>query len=321
MSELGEDRRIDYKRVDYPRRERIDFGEMAKYYSAYSNTPDGGVLVFGATSDGKPLGVSSVPIAQLNRLETFHLTMCPMAKPEPKRFAVVTDDRQDFCIAVYVPYIGRLVETNKGEAWIRYGDSIHKMSDEEKRDFRATRQETGFELEKDLAYSYPEDFNMTTIQDFCDRFRQRENRLDWTNADVLIDRNLVGREGGILVPLNTLVLLAAKNPRRSIPGCRVRIQRFAETAEGSGTNYNPIVDKISEGNIVDIIREAGGLISDTIFQVTYLNKDGKFVTTDEYPRWAWFEAMVNACVHRSYSFSGSEITVKFFLPVQVGQVR
>ncbi|MFZ1416036.1 MAG: ATP-binding protein [Defluviicoccus sp.] len=50
----------------------------------------------------------------------------------------------------------------------------------------------------------------------------------------------------------------------------------------------------------------------TVFKVTYLNQGGKFVETDEYPLWAWFEAIVNACVHRSYSFSGTEITVKFF---------
>jgi len=46
--------------------------------------------------------------------------------------------------------------------------------------------------------------------------------------------------------------------------------------------------------------------------VTWLNKDGKFVTTPEYPKWAWFEALVNACVHRSYSFSGTDVTVKIF---------
>ena len=79
MAQLGEDRRIDYKRVDYPRAERIDFNEIAKYYSAYSNTPDGGVLVFGATSDGIATGCSSVPLAQLNRLEKCHLTLCPLA--------------------------------------------------------------------------------------------------------------------------------------------------------------------------------------------------------------------------------------------------
>jgi ATP-dependent DNA helicase RecG len=141
MSQLGEDRRIDYKSVEYPRAERIDFNDIAKYYSAYSNTPDGGVLVFGATSDGTARGCSSVPLAQLNRLERIHLTLCPQSRPEFRRFNIVIGDNSDFCIAVYIPYVGRLVETNKDEAWIRYGDSIHRMSDDEKRDFRATRQE------------------------------------------------------------------------------------------------------------------------------------------------------------------------------------
>ena len=46
--------------------------------------------------------------------------------------------------------------------------------------------------------------------------------------------------------------------------------------------------------------------------VTWLNSEGKFSTTSEYPEHAWFEALVNACVHRSYNFSGTEIFVKFF---------
>jgi ATP-dependent DNA helicase RecG len=54
------------------------------------------------------------------------------------------------------------------------------------------------------------------------------------------------------------------------------------------------------------------VISDAIYDVTWLNKDGKFVTTPEYPQWAWFESLVNACVHRSYSFSGTEIFIKLF---------
>ena len=72
MAQLGEDRRLDYKRVDYSRAERIDFEEMARYYSGYSNSPDGGLLVFGASSKGEPLGCSTVPLTQLNRLEKFH---------------------------------------------------------------------------------------------------------------------------------------------------------------------------------------------------------------------------------------------------------
>lgn len=92
----------------------------------------------------------------------------------------------------------------------------------------------------------------------------------------------------------------------------MRVQRFPSETEGSGNAYNPIKDKFIEGNIVSIIAEATSVIEDTIFDVTWLNKEGKFVTTPEYPKWAWFEALVNACVHRSYNFSGTEITVKFF---------
>ncbi len=74
---------MDYKRVDYRNRaERIDFEDMAHYYSAYSNFPDGGLLVFGVSSKGEPLGCSTVPLQQLNRLENFHTNQCPLAKPE-----------------------------------------------------------------------------------------------------------------------------------------------------------------------------------------------------------------------------------------------
>jgi ATP-dependent DNA helicase RecG len=312
MAQLGEDRRLDYKRVDYNRTDRIDFDDMAANYSAFSNTPDGGLLVFGATSQGIPTGCTTVPVAQLNRLEKFHVNRCPLARPEFKRFGVIVNDKQDFCIAVYVPYIGRLVETNKAEAWIRIGDSIHKMSEEEKQDFRATRHELAYELAPASNYNYPHDFEIQIIQDFCDSFRQRDSHSTWSNEEVLVDRNLAQREAGRIVPLNALVLMAAKNPRRTIPGCRVRVQRFGDLVEGSGQNYQPLVDRMAEGNIVEIFRLAFEIMKNTIYRVTYLNEAGKFVDTDEYPQMAWFEAIVNACVHRSYSFGGTEITVKFF---------
>lgn len=236
---------------------------------------------------------------------------CPQARPEFKRIPVVLDDRMNFCLAIFVPYIGKLVETNRDDAWIRYGDSRHKMSEEEKRDFRATRQELSFEMEV-ATYDYPKDFDIRVIQDFCDAYRNREGQRKWTNEEVLIDRHLLRKDQNLLKPLNSLVLMAARDPRKTIPGCRVRVQRFGTTQEGTGEGYSPQRDRFIEGNIVKIIRQASEVISDTIYDVTWLNKDGKFITTPEYPHWAWFELLVNACVHRSYSFSGSEISIKFF---------
>jgi ATP-dependent DNA helicase RecG len=139
---LGEDRRYERKGT-----RRIDLDDLATYYSTFSNTPDGGLVVFGIEDKGEASGCATLSRDQLNSIETSHLTRCPQSRPEFKRIPIIIDDRKDFYFAIFVPYIGKLVETNRGEAWIRYGDSRHKMSEEEKRDFRATRQELSFEME------------------------------------------------------------------------------------------------------------------------------------------------------------------------------
>jgi ATP-dependent DNA helicase RecG len=301
-----EDRRIDYKSS-----RKIQFDDLAAYFSCFSNTPDGGVLCYGVDNDGTLLGCKSLDQNILNAIETCHLQKCPLAKPEFKRVPVIINGEEDFLILIYIPYIGKLAETNKSEAWIRYGDTKHKMSEEEKRDFRATRNEVSFELER-AAFKYPQDFHLSIIQDFCDEFRSREQRPAWTNEEILIDRRLIEKVDGQYFPLNTLTLLASKDPGRAIPGCRVRVQRFEGEKEGSGDNYRPIRDRFFEGSVVEIIQKASVFITDVLHNVTWLNDDGKFVTTPEYPRWAWFEALVNACVHRSYSFSGTDTTIKIF---------
>jgi len=306
LEHFREDRRIERKGC-----QRLHYDDIATYYSTFSNTPDGGLLVFGVEDNGDIVGCNSLSTEQVNTIESCHITRCPQAKPEFKRIPVIVNSKPDFCLSIYCPYIGRLVETNKGEAYIRYGDSRHKMSEEEKRDFRSTRQELSFEMEV-APYSYPSDFDLRIIQDFCDAYRDRDGQKDWTNEEVLLDRHLARKENGVFKPLNSLVLMAGRDPRVSIPGCRVRVQRFTTLQEGTGEGYSPARDVFIEGNIVKLIQGASEAISSVIYDVTWLNKDGKFVTTPEYPQWAWFEALVNACVHRSYSFSGTEITVKLF---------
>ena len=162
-----------------------------------------------------------------------------------------------------------------------------------------------------LPTNSPRTLIFASFNDFCDDYRAREG-VGFTNEELLIDRRLLKKDGDKLRPLNSLVLLAAKDPGRSIPGCRLRIQRFATEAEGEGQSYSPQRDRTVEGNVVKILKESAEIISGMIYDVTWLNDQGKFITTPEYPPHAWFEAVVNAIVHRSYSFSGSEIFVKLF---------
>lgn len=306
MEVFKEDRRIERKDYKSP-----SLDELAICYSMFSNCPDGGLLIYGVTNSGEVRGCE-FSTKQLNTVERCQITHCPGAKPEYKKVPVVVDGKQAFCLAIFLPYVGMLVETNKGEAYIRYGESRHKMSDEETRDFRSTRQELSFEMMVATAYNYPGDFDLRLVQDFCDAFREREMKPNWSNEEVLIDRHLLRRTDGFVKPLNAFVLIAANDPALTIPGCRVRVQRFESTTEGAGESYSPLRDKVIEGNLLRVIQEAQEVISSLIYDVTWLNPEGKFVTTPEYPQWAWLEALINACVHRSYSFSGTEITVKIF---------
>jgi len=47
-------------------------------------------------------------------------------------------------------------------------------------------------------------------------------------------------------------------------------------------------------------------------EFNYLGKDAKFVDEPEYPEFVWDEAIVNAVVHRSYSFQNVPVFVKMF---------
>ena len=179
--------------------------------------------------------------------------------------------------------------------------------------FRTSGQrDRNFPFEQEIApYKFPDDFDLRIVQDFCDDYRLRE-AVKFTNEELLVDRRLLKKEDGQLKPLNSLVLLAAKDPGRSIPGCRVRIQRFGTETEGQGQSYAPQRDRTVEGNVVKILLGAVEIISGMIYDVTWLDDQGKFVTTPEYPPHAWIEGVINAIVHRSYSFSGSEVFVKLF---------
>jgi ATP-dependent DNA helicase RecG len=307
VDQFAEDHRLERKPGHH-----LHFENLAEYLSMWSNTVDGGILLIGMEDNGKVGGCAGISSDKLNRLYSFHTQLCPEAAPEPKRIAVTIDEQPDFVIAIYVPYRGFLVETNKGEAFIRRGDSKHKMSAEEKDDFRSTRHERSWEQRPNGLYKYPHDFEAKILEEFCTNFREREGKHQWTNEEVLIDRHLLIEDSGKLVPLNCIVLFAAKDPRAHNPGCRIRVQRFEGTEEGQGSTFKPLRDFYIEGNIPTLIEQSSQRIADLNYNVTWLNREGKFVTTPEYPRWAWFEAIVNALVHRSYSFSGSEVTVKFF---------
>jgi ATP-dependent DNA helicase RecG len=67
---LREDRRIERKDHKSP-----SLDDLAKYYSTFSNTPDGGVLVYGIADKGDINGCG-FSTKQINSVENCHISHC-----------------------------------------------------------------------------------------------------------------------------------------------------------------------------------------------------------------------------------------------------
>ena len=133
-----------------------------------------------------------------------------------------------------------------------------------------------------------------------------------TEPEILALARLGKRKQSTFIPNTACALLFANDPRMKFPGCLVRILRFDGEAEGTGEKFNAVKDFRIEGNVPSMIIQAAEVLGTQLREFSKLGKDGKFYTAPEYPQPAWYEALVNACVHRSYSLRTMNVFVKMF---------
>ncbi len=311
LQALVEDRRLERKSAG------IHANSLGSYLSMWANTsPDGGVLVVGQEDDGAISGCVTLPANKLNNLEKCGDDHCPGARYETKRVRVRNrDGEEDFVLLFRVHYRkDRVVETSKGEAYVRRGDSRKKLSDEEKRELRALKGEVDFEQEP-CSLTYPDDFDVEAIAEFAECVIRKNDIEPRPQAEILAIRHLGAKRGDKFIPNLACALLFAKEPDRLIPGCKIRFFRFDGEEEGTGEKFNAVKDIWVEGApLPRMIQKTKEVIESQLRTFSVLGKDGKFYTTAEYPDPAWYEAVVNACVHRSYgnSLKNVHINVKMF---------
>ncbi|CAN5410527.1 ATP-binding protein [soil metagenome] len=312
LKELKEDRRIERKPVG------VHADNLGIYFSMWANTPPvGGLLVIGIEDDGTISGCLKASTEHINSLERSGHIFCPDARYESKHVPVFrADGERDFLLLFRVFYNNkRVVRTVKGEAWIRLSDRKRKLSEDEIRELEIDRGQIEFEQEL-TNYKYPHDFNVDLIQQYANNFRkEREGRIreNITDEEVLELRHLGKLENGEFTPNIACVLAFASDPQGKFPGCKIRFLRFEGEREGTGERWSPIKDiPIDEGSIPLQIAEAEKVIDSQLRTFTRLGSDNKFHTVPEYPKQAWYEALVNACVHRSYNLKNMNIFIRMF---------
>ncbi len=160
---------------------------------------------------------------------------------------------------------------------------------------------------------YPDAFDLNRISQFAKSFRKsRGLSYDRTDEQILELRHL-GKMGNVgFIPNVACLLLFAKDPSGKFPGCRIRFRRFEGEHEQTGANYNAVKDYWIEGSLPSIIERTSQILESQIREFSKLGPDGHFYAAPEYPHDAWFEAIVNGCVHRSYGMRNMHITVEMF---------
>jgi ATP-dependent DNA helicase RecG len=310
LQTLREDRRIERKSA------KTDSRRLGDYHSMWANTkPDGGLIAVGVEKDGSISGCLRLSCSDLNEREKTAKDFCPDSRPESKRISVINaDGLQDFVLLIRVPYReDKVVKTVAGKAYIRIGDEIKELSEDEIRELQIDKRELDLEREPITYLRWPNDFDAGLIDMFCQSVRAKWNLTgNQTDAETLQHRRLGKVVNGAFVPNTACTLVFAKDPLEKFPGCNIRFLRYDGEAEGTGQRYNVEKDIPIEGPIPRLIERAASVLESQLREFSGLGKDGKFYTVAEYPRSAWYEALVNACVHRSYGLRSRPVFVKMF---------
>lgn len=288
---------------------------LADYVSMWANTqPHGGITFLGVGDNGRILGCMHLHENQLNEIHTVR-RRCPDAKIEFKRVSVKNTNGEDDFIEVMRVYYreDKLVETVSNEAFVREGDQKRLLREEEKREIRLNKGQLELETEK-IPLQYPNDFETGLLKAYREAYlKKRGLQLDrFTIEDVLAMSKLGKKGSGGFVPNLGCALIFARDPRQLIPGAFIRVIRYEGTEERFGSRMNVIADRVIDGPLPVQLAKAQDFISPLIRSFTRLGVDQRFETSPEFPHEAWFEAVVNAVIHRSYNLRHMNIFVKLF---------
>jgi ATP-dependent DNA helicase RecG len=305
---VAEDRRIERKPP------RFDAKSLGEYFSMWANTPpDGGLLVVGVGDRSERLGFEDCA-GRINVVESCPAIQCPDAKYISKRVPMTNEKgNPDFFILFRVFYHKtKVVRTVSGNAFHRVADQKRQLTEDMIRELEIDKGQIDLELEPAL-FAYPDEFDIELLAEFARGWRAAHEAPSKSLVEILTICHLGELNKDTFVPNTACALLFAKCPTKHFHGCRIRFLRFEGEQEGSGSAWNAIKNLwVEEGPIPRLIQGTEAILESQLRTFEAVGADGKFYTRPEYPKEAWYEALVNACVHRSYGMKNMIIFVKMF---------
>ena len=286
---------------------RKDAKGLSNHIVAFANA-DGGTLVIGVEDNGEITGIDAYT-NNINDILRVPFDYCnPSVRVTTETVECKDKDGNlNHLLIMTIPQSSELHANQQDEVYYRMGDKSKKLNFDERLQLMYAKGSRYYEDEP-VFRSTLDDIDMDFVAEYCKKIGYTKSPEEYIrqNKDYIVKHD--GREE----MSGAALLLFGADPQRFFPRARVRFIRYDGTEAKVGTQMNVIKDEVFSGRILDMVQQALDFVRSQIKERTRLGGDGRFVTTPEYPEFAWKESIVNAVAHRDFSIKGTDIQIKMF---------
>jgi ATP-dependent DNA helicase RecG len=292
-----------------------------KAISAFSNSPNGGIIVFGIQETPAPdreikivggLDVQTLQEKIVQLMEQsiqnkagYTLSVVNVRGHELLTLEISETEKEN------KPCFYKKLGMDKG-SYIRIGNSNQSISEAELRSF--LRYSPAYNYDKTVFNSLSVDYlDHNKLQSFLDASAKKRNRKYSTDVDISVTLANIGllqkSESNFHPTLAGAMIFAKTNPQEAEPFSRyiVRCVNYA-----GKTHSSKIVDKKDiDGTLDEQVDASLAFILRSIRTEAKIVKS-KRIEKYEYPELALREIVVNALIHRDYSNTGTYVQIAVF---------
>lgn len=284
--------------------------------SAFSNQNSGGIFVFGLDEkeNFKKVGVYDTQDLQKKVME-YCEQMTPVVRPV---FTVYNEDHLVF-VSAEIPPVDitdrPCFKTAKGRlhgSYIRVGDADKPMTEYEVYSYEAFRKKYRDDI-RPVERASIKSLDQKQVAEYLERKKRERPNLAATAEDQLYELTGITRDGEITM---TALLLFGLYPQAYYPQLCINATCVPSNemgiVDGMGNRFTDT--KHIEGTLSDMLDEALAFVRKNMRVATKIDTaTGKRIDIPQYPMDAVREAILNALVHRDYSFHTEGMPIQLIM--------
>ena len=284
--------------------------------SAFSNQNGGGVFVFGLDEKDnfKKVGVYDAQDLQKKVME-YCEQMTPVVRPV---FTVCSEDHLVF-VSAEIPPVDitdrPCFKTAKGRlhgSYIRVGDADKPMTEYEVYSYEAFRKKYRDDI-RPVERASLKSLDQKQLMEYLERKKRERPNLAATTEDQLYELTGITRDGEITM---TALLLFGLYPQAYYPQLSINATCVPSNemgiVDGMGNRFTDT--RHIEGTLSDMLDEALIFVRKNMRVATKIDTaTGKRIDIPQYPMDAVREAILNALVHRDYSFHTEGMPIQLIM--------